>query len=143
MPKPRHTHTIFIPIWQNTMNRWLLIIESPSIYHKIQSLFFGIAPPCIFIVLSSIFFGRSLFPYVFSLYPSENFSLIENQEARNISVWFCLCHDLMSFCCSQFKFCEKLYNFSVRSTLKHHFAENPHLPTIALYFINHWNITPK
>lgn len=102
-------------------------------------MYFRIASPRIFTVFSSISFSLRIFPVSFA----KNYT---NWKLRseNISVWSRLFHNLVSLCWSQFKFRAKFYNFSVRRIWRWccHFAENPHLLTVTLFFINPWYIMP-
>ena len=112
----------FWTIWQDAMNRSLIFIENSSIYHMVRSLSFRIASPRICTVSVGLFFLK---------YFSVSFGKNHGNwilRTRNISVWFCLFHDLMSFCWSQFKFCE----FRCVQRWSAILLKNPHLLTIAL-----------
>ena len=119
-------------IRQDAMNRSLIFIENSSIYHMVRSLSFRIASPRICTVFrrfSSV--GLFFLKYFLCILWKENHGNWILRR-RNISVWFCLFHDLMSFRWSQFKFCE----FQCVQRCSAILLKIPHLLTIALSILH-------
>ena len=124
------------------MNRWLLVIKSSSVYRIVRRFCLNSVITPFRLFFPWISFGRPLFPGVFCLYPSEKSVLFELKVARNSSEWLCLFHDVVSLNGCQSTFCAKFYDFSMRRLRRWrcYFAGKLNFLTIALPFINRWNI---